>query len=308
MKLLQNRIAESRSALPVTSLIAIAVWAAAGLAEGQLVLPFACFVVTTYLMVELNNSNALIRIYSRTVSCSFLLLSCAACFTFASEQGAIAELCAVASYLTLFHTYQDRQSTGWTFYTFLCVGLASMVYVHILYYVPILWFLMLWRLSSLSLRTFVASLFGLATPYWIVAFYIVYAGHIDIAAEHFSALWHYGPLFDISAIGLPQVLVFALVVVLSATGTIHYLRTSYNDKIRIRMFYDCFITANIVTAVFLVLQPQHFDLLIRMLIINTSPMIAHFVALTHTRITNWAFCFFLTVTVAVTGYNLWTLL
>lgn len=306
-KRLQNKVAESKLTLPVTAAVAVVVWLLAGLVQGGMWAQFACFVVTTYLMVELNNSYALIRIYSRTVSCSFILLACAACFTFKSWHGAVAELCAVASYIALFRTYQDHHSAGWTFYTFLCVGAGSVAYVHILYYVPVLWLLMAARLGSLNGRSLAASLIGLATPYWFAMLYVVYTGDFATAGEHFAQLWQFGRTADFSTFGLPQLLTLALVVALSVTGTVHYIRTSYKDRIRIRMFYGCFITANLTTLVFLLLQPQHFDLLIRMMIINTSPLIAHFLALTKTKATNIAFCAIVAATVIITAYNLWTL-
>lgn len=306
-KRLQNKVAESRLTLPVTALIAVAVWLLAGLVQGGMWAQFACFVVTAYLMVELNNGNALIRIYSRTVSCSFLLMACAACFTFHSGRGAVAEMCAVAAYIPLFRTYQDRQSPGWTFYSFLCLGIGSMAYIHLLYYVPIILLLMAVRLGSLSWRTFAASLIGLATPYWFASVYFVYTGDFTMAGEHFAQLWAFGPVADFSSWRLLHALTLALVAALSITGTVHYLRTSYNDKIRIRMFYGCFITANLATLVFLALQPQLFDLLIRMMIINTSPLIAHFVALTKTKVTNIAFCAIIAAIAILTAYNLWTL-
>lgn len=308
MKHLQNKVAESRLTLPVTTVVATVVWLLAGLVRGELVTQFVCFAITTYLMVELNNSNALIRIYSRMVSCSFILLSCTACFTFRSEAEGIAELCAVASYITLFHTYQDRRSPGWTFYAFLCVGLASMVYVHILYYVPILWLLMLSRLGSISWRTFFASLLGVITPYWFASLYFLYTRDFTVASEHFAELGRFGALSDFSVLNQSQVLSLALVFILAVMGMVHYMRTSYNDKIRIRMFYGCFIVSDIITMTFLVLQPQHFDLLIRLMIINTSPLIAHFVALTKTKVTNWAFCAIAAATFALIAYNLWMLL
>lgn len=304
-KRLQNKIAESRLTLPVTALLATVVWLGAGLAWGRMWMEFVCFVFTTYLMVELNNSNALIRIYSRTVSCSFILLSCAACFTFNSEQGAIAELCVVAAYITLFHTYQDSRSPGWTFYTFLCIGLASMVNVHIVYYVPVLWVVMASRLRSLSLRTFVASLLGLVMPYWFAALYFVYTGDYSEASDHFAQLWTFGSVADVLSFSVSQVVTLSLVLVLAIMGVVHYFRTSYNDRIRIRMFYNCFIIMTIVTVVFLILQPQHYDLFIRLLIINTSPLIAHFIALTKTRWTNITFCVIVSAILIVTGYNLW---
>ncbi|MDR9825015.1 hypothetical protein RCJ22_05260, partial [Vibrio sp. FNV 38] len=88
IKRTQNHVAESRFTLPVVVLYAIAVWLASGLlipsvpitSEGLWKgawVQFVCFFVSAYVLVELNNSNALIRIYSRTVSCSFIVLLCA---------------------------------------------------------------------------------------------------------------------------------------------------------------------------------------------------------------------------------------
>ena len=68
VKRLQNRIAESRFTLPVTGTITLLTWIGAHL-TGQIniiSLPYLFIVISTYLMVELNNSNALMRIYSRS--------------------------------------------------------------------------------------------------------------------------------------------------------------------------------------------------------------------------------------------------
>ena len=136
MKRVQNVISESRLTLPVVATYGMGTWAAAGLFHEQWWIQLACFAISTYLMIELNNSNALIRIYSRMVSCSFIILSSAMCFLFCSISQAIAELCVIASYIMLFRCYQDRQAAGRTFYAFICLGLASMFYVHTLFYVP----------------------------------------------------------------------------------------------------------------------------------------------------------------------------
>ena len=47
-----------------------------------------------------------------------------------------------------------------------------------------------------------------------------------------------------------------------------------------------FITVDIATVVFIIMQPQHFDILIRIAIVNTSPLIGHFISLTNTKLTN----------------------
>ena len=72
------------------------------------------------------------------------------------------------------------------------------------------------------------------------------------------------------------------------------------------MLYQFFITMNLLSAVLLVIMPQHYDFLLRMMIINTSPLIAHFIALTRTRVTNIAFYVITLSALMLTAYNLWT--
>lgn len=312
----QNIVAESRFSLPVTIAFSIAVWLASGLlipavpitATGILQgawVQFACFLLSAYLMVELNNSNALIRIYSRMVSCSFLVLTCAACFHFASMAGAIVQLCFIAAYTMLFRCYQDKQSVGWTYYAFLCIGLASTASVHILYYVPLLWAMMSFQLTSFSWRTFSASLLGLATPYWFFLPFALFMGNYERIGTHFAEFVQLQFSLKFYQLTVNQLLLFIFVVALALTGIIHYWRNSYSDNIRIRQFFGCFTGMAIATIIFILLQPQHYDVLIRILIINVSPLIAHFISLTRTRITNIAFYAICITAVVLTFLNLW---
>lgn len=73
-KRLQNKIAASRFSLPVTATLAALVWVAVGFIMDNIWAQFAFTIISTLLMVELNNRNSLMRTYSRMVSCSFLVL------------------------------------------------------------------------------------------------------------------------------------------------------------------------------------------------------------------------------------------
>jgi hypothetical protein len=53
-------------------------------------------------------------------------------------------------------------------------------------------------------------------------------------------------------------------------------------------------------------QPQHNDMLLRIIIINTAPLISHFLALTSTKFTNVAFFVLTGVILFITAYNLWS--
>lgn len=285
---------------------AVLVCQACRLLSDQLWAQMAMLIVSTYLVIELNNTNSLIRIYSRMISCTFLVLMSAANIIFPSVESRIVQLCFIGCYTTLFRAYQDKQASGPVFYAFLCIGIASTIFIQIAFYVPILWILLAVNILAFSNRTFWASVLGLIVPYWFIGGYHAYTGEIDQLARHFTNMVQFGPLFDYSAITEHQIVTFAYVVLIAAIGIIHYLRNSFADKIRTRMLYELFITMCVCSIVFMILQPQYYEILMGILIVNTAPLIAHFIALTRTRLTNIAFYLLIGLSIVITAYNLWT--
>lgn len=310
MKRFQNKAAESRSTLPIAALYGVVVWILAGLIQQQWWIQAVSYVIATFIIIELNNSNALIRIYSRMVSAAFIFLSCAACFLFPSLPGAVFQLCIMASLYTLFKCYQDKTTTGLAFYTFMLLGLGSLAHVQAFYLAPVYWLLMAITIYSLSWRTFSASLLGLMLPYWFYTTWVIFLNDCDFTplASHLEQLGHYTFPGNYLALTLSQVLVFALVTILSVTGMVHYFRTSSRDNIRIRQLFYSLIILNIFSTLLLIVQPQHYDTMMRVMIITASPLIGHFISLTRTRVTNIVFFVIITITVLLTAFNLWMLL
>ncbi len=307
VKRFQNRIAESRFALPFTAFVTLAVWAGATLTGAMNVVSpqFLFVVVSTYLMVELNNTNALIRIYSRMVSCSFLALCLMASPRFISMQSAIVMLSVVATYLICFHAYQEKRAHGLVFYAFLCLGIGSIAFVQLLYLVPLLWIILATNLMAFSLKNFMASILGLLTPYWFSATYYIYIGSTDQFINHICDIADYSSVFDYVGIDIPHIATFGFIAVMAATGIIHFLHTSYNDKIRTRMVYEVFITMAMASIALMAVFPKHFDEWLAVAIVNVSPLIAHYIALTKTWLTNISFHVIIIATVLLTALNLW---
>ena len=304
-KRLQNRIAESKMTMPATTIYALVVWLLCGMLTNHWWWQIGCFAVTTYLMVQLNNTNVLIRIFSRMVSSAFLALSCTACFLFPVLREAVMITFLTAFTLLLFHTYQDKKAVGLTYYAFLLFGVASIAYVHVLFFLPLIWLLMITNIMSMSWRTWVASLLGLVTPYWFGSIWLLYQKSYTLAIEHFSALTVFEEPFNLYGITDSQKATLALVILLAIIGAIHFIHKNFLDKIRIRMYYGFFMWMDLAALVFLLLQPQHFNAMLLIMIVNTSPLIAHFVALTSTKITNIAFLVLSAITFLLTVYNIW---
>ena len=302
---LQNKIAESRWALPLTAVYGIVVCLMLGVVGQEMWVQAAILALSTLLMVELNNANALIRIYSRMVSCSFLVLTLMASFLFPSVGGGVVGLCFIIFYVFFLHAYQDRLAVVPIFTAFLALGIASFFFVKILYFVPLLWLLMAVRLQAFSARTFFASLLGLLTPYWLLSVYFFIKSDFDAPLRHFQRLTQFDfPSLNHILLADNQIVTAIFLIFLAITGIVHFVRQRSRDKLRTQMIYELFLVVTLFTIVFLVLQPQYYDFLLRILIIHAAIFIGHFIALTRTKVTNIAVIVIIVATLALTAYNI----
>lgn len=304
-KRIQNIVAESRFALPVTAIYGLLMSIAYGLIEQNLWLHFGVLVVSSYLMVELNNSNALIRVYSRMVSCSYIMLFLMSALLRFPLTSALTQLCFIAFYMFFFHAYQNKSSMGLVFYAFLMIGIASTMSVHMLFLVPLMWVLLFTNVLAGNIRTFFASVLGLIFPYWFLTSYYIYTGQIGLLADHFSQLGVFGKLFDYTVLTDGCIIVFAALALLMIIGIIHFHRNSYKDKIRTRMLYEIFSVTGIYVVVLLLLQPNLYEQFIGIMVVNTSPLIAHFIVFTKTRLTNILFFVIVLSVFLITMYSAW---
>lgn len=306
IKRTQNRIAESRWALPICAAYTLLICLISGLFSEGIWAQLALTAIATLLMVELNNRNSLIRIYSRMVSCSFLVMTMMTPHKIESIDGCIVSMCFVAFYLALCNAYQDKKATGYVLWAFAAIGVASIVWIQILLFIPVLWVLTATNILAMSLRTFVTSILGVIMPYWFLSAYYIYIGDIMPIVDHIAAIANFEPLFIYKNCSINDFLPLCFIILLAITGSIHFLRTSYKDKIRTRMIYEMFITMSVATIVLILLQPQHANIATHLLIISTAPLIGHFLALTSTKITNIASLAIMATALVITALNLWT--
>lgn len=305
MKRLQNKIAESSLTLPVVAAGGALVWGLSLLFRGGAWPQLVCFAVSCYFMVELNNANALLRVRSRMVTATFIVLSCAASQLFASFTGSFVQLCFIIAMLLLFLTYQRPDSVGRIYYAFLFVGLSSMAFVQVLYFVPLLWLLMATQLQSFSIKGLSATLLGLITPYWIASVWCLFERDFTPMTEHFAKLAQLAVPYRDMTINIGLLAVVVLTVVLSITGIVHFWLHSFEDKIRIRLLYGFFTSMLLFGTLLLCLQPQHYEVLIPLQTVFASPLIAHFLTFTQSRLTNIVFIVVGVLTLALIVLNLW---
>jgi hypothetical protein len=287
-------------------LYGMVVWVLAGLFKEQWWVQFAGFILSVLMMMRINSKNLLIRIYSRSVSVAFIGLSCAAVSLFPSWTGAIVQLCCIGALMLIFDSYQEDQSVGLSFYAFLLLGVGSMIDVHIVFYLPLLWMMMKVIVYALSWRTFLASLLGFVTPYWFMACWLIWQKNGDLQAivSMFAVQDILQHPFDFGAVPLADQFVIGFTTLLLMTGSIHFLHSSFRDKIRVRQIYYGFITLGCFSLALLILQPRN-ELAYRMLLLATSPLAGHYWALTNSRLSNIIVCILAAALIIVTAVSLW---
>lgn len=305
VKRLQNRIAQSRWALPITIIYGLVVCLTVELMGYGQWMTFALLLVATLMMAELNNGYSLIRIYSRMVSCSFMVMITMSLTLFESVTVAVVMVAYIAFLLLIFRAYQNPGAVGWVFYAFVALGISSIVFSKSLLFVPVLWVIMAINVLCFSPRTLIASLLGIITPYWFVAAWLIYQGNISYLGTHFLSALQFGTPFQFSILNIHQLLTFAFVLVLAVIGAVHFFLYSYQDRIRIRLMYETFVVLDACAVIFAILQPQYFDEMLGMSIVTTATLIGHFLALTHSRLSNITMFVLAGLALALTVFNLW---
>lgn len=301
---LQNRIAGSVFTLPVCVVLVVLVW---WLPLGRYHIDYAIGLLLTmliaYVLLETNNRFQLIRTKTRMVACTWLVSAAAIASLHVWNFGIIAALSLAIAHFFLFSTFERREPISQTFHTGFFLGISAVLVPWLIYLWPFfLWHQMLF-LRSMSLRCFFASLLGLLFPIMIVVSPCVITNDFSHPIRWYSELISFVPIDFSSTLrfSLQQVVSWVFPFLLVFIGSLHFLFTSYNDKISVRMMFYILLINGLALQVFSILQPSHAMVLFPSVLICGSPLIAHYFTLTHGIFSNLFFLFTLLCYIAI-GY------
>lgn len=304
MKRFQNEIVESKFALPLVSLYGLLVWIAAGLISRNLWLPFSLLALSVYVMAEINNRNALLRVRSRMVSCSFLMLTSMNILLLQDWKISLTMMCFVAFLFLILYICQDSGAVGIMFNAFIFIGVASIFWAPMLMLVPVLLLLCFRPLYGMSGRTFSAAILGVLVPYWLGSLYLIYIGDYGPLLDHITSLADTSYLFHYERVTIGMVVSYAMVVISMLIGMVHFISNSYRDKIRVRILFRLLMFLSLIFTALIAVAPTMSDRLMPMLVVTVSPLIAHFFTFTNSRLSNYTFIAWLVIAVSITILSL----
>ena len=333
----QNKVAGSVFTLPVCIVLAVALWwwPQQAFSIPHLLGLLLCL-LTTYIVMETNAQQHIIRIRTRIMSCVWLVLAACLSSMHALGEPIIAAACLCTSYLLLFRCYQRHRPQTIVFHVFLMLSIGSF-FAPIMLPMAIPFFLYIAIfLRSLTKKAFWAGVLGLSAPYMCYAVGCFLTVDIDIeqlqltihnfissiealasdiqhydfsSFQPFNALpspefWqeHFAPLLEEDSV--TKLYSVSLIILLSIISIMHYLRTNYDDKIRVRMILYIYMTQTLLLFAFLLLKPTHYESTLALLVASASPLIAHYFALTGSILSNIFFILSLLLTVGMAVLNL----
>lgn len=284
---LQNKVAESRLTLPVSVALFIVVRLFQGVEVSFTAAAAALLCLcTAAVMLETNVALQILRVRSRLGESLWLLLAAAMPFLYGLDAPAVCAFCLAAGMGLLLCCYQNRNAVLLVFHSFLFLGAGSLLSPVMIPLALLFYFCLAFLMRAFSWKGLWAGIVGLLTPYWCWVAWEACVGDVMRVADHVLALWLWVLDWDGLSL-LPAVWllpVWCLLVFFGLTGIIHYMRKRYDDKIRTRMMLYVYVCVTVFLHVaFLLLPGQRMELL-AMMAVSTSPLMAHYWAMTRGRV------------------------
>ena len=158
---------------------------------------------------------------------------------FPLKASSVGVFCLILALYQLFTAYHDPYSVEKAFNAALLIGIGSLLWAYILWFLPLFW-LGMYNFRCLTLRTICASLVGISTVYWFVLGWCVYAHDFTPLTLPFTTLFKMR-LLTMVGIDLIDWFQIILIACLSVIASLNILTHEYEDNLRTRQFLSFLI-------------------------------------------------------------------
>ena len=168
--------------------------------------------------------------------------------------------CLILAFYQILMTYREPNAIGNIFNATLLLGAGSLLWIHILWFVPVFWWGM-YMVKSMSIRGFLASLTGLVTIYWFLVGWCVWTRNYDAL---------YGPFHSLTMISSPQLndirkadwVYMISMLILAGVSIINIFIHEYDESVRNRQFLFFTIIIGLISfSLALVYEEQRVEFL-----------------------------------------------
>lgn len=270
----RSRAVESSLLLPLLSAVTLGLWLFESNRDVLALISLALIAITTYTIVEWNSQCQMLRIRSRMNSATFLaFISCFPTLT-TMDFALVPALMLLSAFFVLFKAYGEYYTQGHVFHAFLFLGIGSLLCPPLILVYPTLLISCQSQLRILTFKAFVASMLGLLAPIWMF-FATVYATAY-LGKEIPISLPSIGSMPNYTLVPQWKWIVAGLIAAIGVPAAIHFVLTSYDDKIRTRQYYYTIMLQYPPLLFIAAWYPQMATFTLPLLVIVTTPFVARY--------------------------------
>jgi hypothetical protein len=135
----------------------------------------------------------------------------------------------------LFRAYLDRMDPGRAYKAMIYLGIGSLIWVHLLWFIPLFWYGM-YQFRLLNLRSFTASFLGIITTYWILLGWCVWKHDFSMLSVSFQNLTAFTPVSLTDLVNFRQLVYPFAALLMITTLSVYFRFHEFNVGLRTRQF------------------------------------------------------------------------
>jgi len=260
-----------------------------------------------YLLYRFNYALVLIREKTFLPFLLFVLLSSTNPHFFPLKATSVGVFCMVLAVYQLFTSYHDPSSMMNAFKATILIAVGSLLWVHILWFVPLFWIGM-YNFRCLSPKTFTGSVLGVVIVYWFVLGWAVWKMDFSVFTIPFTSLLH----FDFAHFNMEErwidwvVLIYTTILVVIAF--INIRTHEHEDSLRSRQFLSFLMLFFVWALILFCVYENSSEEFIHLASMPAAILYAHFFTSRRNRYTFWLFLFTILFYPFLLFIQLWSIL
>ncbi len=203
---------------------------------------------------------------------------------FPFKSTSIGIFCLILALYQLFTSYHQVFSVWNAYYAALLIGLGSLCWIHILWFIPLFWYGM-YSFKAFGIRTFLASLLGVGTIYWFLLGWCVWQKDFSALTIPFATLVKVSVLI-VSDFGLIDWLSTVYVALLTFTAVIYIITHEFEESLRTRQYLWLLIVFALFSFLLFFLHEQSSEEYLMVACMPAAILLSHYFTVKKGRF-NW---------------------
>ncbi len=225
---------------------------------------------------------------------------------FPLKSTSVGVFCLILALYQLFTSYHDPEAREKAYNAALLLGIGSLLWIHLLWFLPLLWIGM-YNFRTLTLRTFLASLLGGGTVYCFLLAWCLWKQDFSSFTIPFSVLFKVR-FFSIGTVVLSEWISILIIALLTLVASLHIAIRDTENSLRSRQFLSFLMMMAVWAFGLYFLYEQVSEEFLETACVPASILAAHFFTTARGRIVTIAFYLIVFLLFASLAFRVWNFL